>query len=93
MGNLQSNLDDVAAGLAEAAAELGLLSTQYRPTDFLQPALSVANKISTLYASFPRNYTYRLPLDPTKPQRQAVLDTRLVQVGDYLDDGGTGDCM
>lgn len=93
MSAFLSNRSDLWAGLAEAAAELGTSFSLYRP-GLLQPVAGVygdpleqAAFLGAVLASFPRNYAYRLAIDPTKPQRVAVLDPAAVQPGDYLYDG------
>ena len=91
MATLAQNSADLAAGLREIAAELGSMSTLYRSSAVTADITGVYstpidpqwNK-RQLLADFPRDYSYRLAIDPKRAERVAVLDPALVVAGDYI---------
>ena len=89
MTNTAAHMLELAAGLAEAATELGTLFRIYRTrnlTNGVWQSPLLTESVGSVLASFPRDYTYRLPTDPKKPQCVAVLDLRQIAVADYLYD-------
>lgn len=74
----------VYAGYAKAALRVGLPHDIYRPDTPVNP-LATINKQQTLQASFnPEDMHYRKSSRVGKPTWFALLDGRLVQVGDYI---------
>jgi len=76
-------------GYAKAAKRIGLPFAQYRPQAALQPALSSANGVQTLLASFnAEDMGYRHPRGYARVGWYCVADGGQLQAGDYLSGNG-----
>lgn len=75
----------VWTGYAKAASRIGQSYNQYRPNSALNPTAS-ARLVGTIIAAFDDspNYKFQKPNLYGHPEKFALLDGSVVQVGDYL---------
>lgn len=79
----------IYAGYAKAAAKIGLIFSQYRPTSAVD-ALYATNKLRTLPASFnAEDMGYSRPNKYGKATWYCLADGSLLARGDYLDGNGS----
>ena len=80
----------IYGGYAKAAKRIGRNTDVYRPTDSTAAIVS-ANKVETIPASFnAEDMKYGKPNKYGHPTWYVLLDGRLTQVGDYLDNAYDG---